>query len=455
LREEEKADMKITRRNALKSGLLIGGLGLGGKLAKADGSYIDTCPVNCDTYFDELETYIPGQEPLGSEEMRITFLGTWYAERISQACNSIFVELGNGDNFVFDFGPGVLAKYNAMGIPQSKLNKVFLTHLHADHMTELGMLYGFGSSYGRMQPLYVWGQKPSGIPDPYDPSHTYDDGVKAYCHNLREAFRWHTESQSFLATELVSGSWTPPSWAPQDKVDSYDLVPFELDWTLNPGIAYNDNDHGVTITHFPSVHCRAGSMAYKLAWNGLSMIFTGDTKPNWYAIQQANGVDVLIHEMTTSPEVWTECLTGLTPSDGTAWTNALAATTAVQQSSHTVDKAFGYVLSQIAKHPSKAPRLAVATHFPASDSTIRPSLANVRAWYPKGNVIVALDLTVLIVSKEKIDVRRAVVPEFTWPLIVNSPSGTTAPAKYSTPTMQLDPTQLANTIDSSVYGPEV
>jgi ribonuclease Z len=456
LRDKEEALMNITRRAALKSGLLIGGLALEGEMAQAsrDG-YINSCPDNCDTYFDELRPYYPGKETLGANEMRITFLGTWFAERFSQACNSIFVELGNGENFVFDCGAGVLTKYNAMGIPQSKLNKIFLTHLHADHMNELSMLYAFGSSWGRMQPLYVWGPSRSGIKDPS--GNTYNDGTADYCANIHDAFIWHTQSQSFLPTQIEG--WTPPSWAPQNEVDSYDLVPFELNWNANPGsittaggTAYDYN--GVTINYFPSVHNRAGAIAYKLMWNGLSMIFTGDTKPNKYLIYQANGVDLLIHEMTTSPVVWTEKMSGLKPGDP-GWDAALAGTTAVQLSSHTVDKAFGYVLSQIATPPSKAPRLTIATHYPASDETIGPSLRNVRYWYPQGNIIIALDLMVVVVSPEKIDVRRAVVPEFAWPLIVRIPSGTTAAPEYPTPTYQLDPTQLSHTIDQSVYGPEL
>jgi ribonuclease Z len=439
----------------LKSGLLIGGLALNGKLAQGSpGEYINTCPDNCDTYFDELATYIPGTETLGTKEMRITFLGTWFAERVSQACNSIFVELGNGDNFVFDCGAGVLAKYNAMGIPQSKLTKVFLTHLHADHMNELSMLYAFGSSYGRMQPLYVWGPSRSGIKDPS--GNTYNDGLADYCANIHDAFIWHTQSQSFLATQVEG--WTPPSWAPPDKVDSYDLVPFELKWDANPGsittaggTAYDYN--GVTINYFPSVHNRAGAIAYKLMWNGLSMIFTGDTKPNKYLIHQAKGVDVLIHEMTTSPFVWAEHFSGLKPGEP-GWDKILAGTKAVQLSSHTVDLAFGYVLSQIAKPPSKAPRLAIATHFPASDDTIGPSLQYVRSWYPHGSVIVALDLMVVNVSAQDIEVRRALVPEFAWPPIVQIPAGTTKPPEYPTAIYQLDPTQLLNTIDPSVYDPD-
>ena len=84
--------------------------------------------------------------------------------------------------------------------------------------------------------------------------------------------------------------------------DAYALVPIELNWTKygkTPGdnIAYYNPATRVKITHFPVIHCRKGSVGYKLEWNGLSMIYTGDTKPEYHSVQQAAGVNVFIHEM--------------------------------------------------------------------------------------------------------------------------------------------------------------
>jgi len=50
----------------------------------------------------------PG-EPLPADEMRVTVFGTgWGFVRPGQADQSIFVELGNGDSFVFDLGESSL-----------------------------------------------------------------------------------------------------------------------------------------------------------------------------------------------------------------------------------------------------------------------------------------------------------------------------------------------------------
>jgi hypothetical protein len=49
--------------------------------------------------------------------------------RPGQMNTSIFIELGNGDNFMFDLGVGSVANYIAAGLALNQLDKIFLTHL--------------------------------------------------------------------------------------------------------------------------------------------------------------------------------------------------------------------------------------------------------------------------------------------------------------------------------------
>ncbi len=86
------------------------------------------------------EMFIPGEEKVENGEMRVTVLGSgnpWVTR--GQAAPSILVEVGNAerDLLVFDLGSGSLANYASLKLPVNKLNKVFLTHLHADHMGDL------------------------------------------------------------------------------------------------------------------------------------------------------------------------------------------------------------------------------------------------------------------------------------------------------------------------------
>lgn len=440
---------KISRRDVLKlSGTAVGSLALGTRTAAA-WNELSPPPglTQQNTLYKSLKHFYPGEQ-LDTHEMRISFLGTSPLLRRAQEGSSVFVELGNGDSFVFDCGSGVMANYAAMQIEMSKMRKVFLTHLHGDHTSDLTHLYCFGPQQDGKSPLYIWGPSASGVEDPTIPGKYYDDGTLNFAYHFREMNRWHTESQSFVATQWKDANGDGVG-------DGYDIIATELNWMTGTKRTWNTNDpypeadpgpydctepvggiayeqNGVRISFFPAIHDRNGSISYKLEWldEGLSMIFSGDTRPNGfmvdYATNGSSGVDVLIHEMVVPPDVWS------VRQGGTADPNGLGVVTAaaVQENSHTPQKALGYILNETLKR-SKAPRLAVATHFQATDDTIRPALDDIHSWY-SGPVTVATDLMVINVSQSKILQRSAVVSDYAWTPPVADPrakNGTVVP-KY-------------------------
>jgi ribonuclease Z len=367
---------------------------------------------------DPLPVFVPGT-PLLPDQMRISLLGTSFLPRVAQQCNSVFVELGNGDDFVFDFGSGVSSKYVAMGIPYSRQTRVFLTHLHGDHTSDLVTLYCFGPAQDRKTPLHVYG--PSG--------RNSAEGTKAFCRDLYKMTRWHREAFSFLSTGLVNGE------------DGYQLVAHELPY-MKTGVAYRAN--GVTIRHFPAVHDRDGSISYRLDWNGLSMVFSGDTKPNEYILDNARGVDVLIHEMVVPPEVWAAKNSGLQEGDD-GWDQAVALAKEVQDSSHTPELALGYILEQT------RPRLGVATHFQANDDTVGPAIEAVRAWYD-GPFVIAVDGVVVTVSKAAISAAVTDFDRFAWyPKPKMYDPAALAPPRYDGPYAQLNDELLDHVIPPDVF----
>ena len=431
----------ISRRDALKLyGAAVGGLTLAGTASAWDELSPPDGLTQKNSRFQSLKQMRP-DEPLGAREMRISFMGTSVIERRAQQRSSVFVELGNGECFVFDCGSGVVSNYVAMGIPWSKMSKVFLTHLHGDHTSDLTHVYCFGPQGDRKFPLYVWGPGPSGVPNPdyyaddpelepeFKPEY-FDDGTINFCRHFREMNRWHTESQSFVPTRFKGSPG-----------DGYDLFATELDWSKGgrrqwrtrntlespsdlgegqdePWTAYRNQAKGVRVSFFPVVHGRNGSVGYRLDWwtVGLSMIFTGDTKPSWRLVQEAGAgarpLDVLISEVVVDPEVWVVRQTGKTPADGDVYYGGLRNAQAVQENSHTPQKAFGYLLHEL-DASRRAPRLAVATHFQATDDTIAAALADIRAWYA-GPVTFASDLMVIRATPESVVPYRAVVSDYSW-----------------------------------------
>lgn len=402
------------------------------------------------SYFQSLPEFDP-LTPLQEDEMRISFLGsTIPPPRRAQAEMSIFVEVGwipdpsdpvyggrARDQFVFDCGSGVSGNYNAMKIGFRRMDKVFINHLHADHMTDLCHIYAFGPSGDRKSPLYVFGPGPSGVESPEGSGIFYEDGTKKFCENLRKALRWHSESFAFQSSSYAS--FDPPtqeSWGlpviplpveDDSANDANAIIPIELDWTRSgvqpdDNIAYHNSETGVKISHFPVIHCRKGAIGYKLEWNDMSMIYTSDTKPETNSVHQAcnggKGVDVFIHEMIVPPEVWALKSMGLEESPAETdpiyetFQRTVHAATSIQNSSHTPQGAFGYIMSQI----DPPPRLTVATHFPVADDTIASALESVRAHCPDvrmgDDLTWSFDLMVLRVFPDRIEQVRAVVSDF-------------------------------------------
>ena len=74
-------------------------------------------------------TFFPGMEDLGADEMRISFVGSSPVPPTrSQAGTAIMVELGNGKRFFFDLGPGCLRNIVALQVPLQMVNDIFITH---------------------------------------------------------------------------------------------------------------------------------------------------------------------------------------------------------------------------------------------------------------------------------------------------------------------------------------
>ncbi len=420
------------------------------------------------TYFRNLPPFNP-LTPLSNNEMRITFMGSMIPlpVRKAQAEMSVFVEVGWSndpsdrvyggratDQFIFDCGAGVSANYAAAVVGFRRMDKVFINHLHGDHMNDLTHIYTFGPSGDRKSPLYVWGSKPSGVESPAGSGIFYDDGTSNFCANLRSALRWHSESFSFQTTRYTNYvAPTMASWGlPHDPVpvgddsadDAYAMVPIELDWT-QVGVAYSNSATRVKISHFPVIHARKGSMGYKVEWQtpegtNLTMIYTSDTKPETNSVYQAinggKGVDVFIHEMVVPPSVWTYKNMGLNAPPATnsplypIYLSGVQTLTSVQNSSHTPQGAFGYLLSLI----KPKPRLTVATHFPVADDTVASALQSVQAHtnvVMGSDLVWSFDLMVLRVFPDRIEQRRAVVSDYCFNPPVQLSTNATIIPKYN------------------------
>lgn len=314
----------------------------------------------------------PGEEPPGAGEIRVTVLGSGdpFVKK-SQASASLLIEVGNEDHdfFFFDLGSGALANFNGLGLPVTATSKVFLTHLHADHVGDVPTLLWSLAKAGRRDPVEVWG--PAGETRPL--------GTRAYTELLQAAHAWDMESLNGHPGQ--SGARTITTEVPYDK----------------PATVYERN--GVTISSFPVIHILNGAVGYRLDFDGRSVVFSGDTRPTNTVIAGCDGADLLIHETFPTAAVLAQ-KAGM----------PLPVAEMIVNGAHTSPSMAGLVFERAGA------RMSAMWHLVVDHDTVGPVYAEMRTKHD-GPVVISQDLTVFDITKEAIVVRQRILDPTAWPVV--------------------------------------
>ncbi len=332
---------------------------------------ITETPVIGDPHKIYSKNYFPGTEELAENEIRLTFLGTGmpFPTR-NQAASGVLMEFGNGDILMFDVGSGTVANFNSMKISPAYLTKFFITHLHTDHQGDLDMFWAQGIPFGRVLPMQVWG--------PTGEGHAL--GTQAYVDGILAANYWDLKSREGAA---------PTSGA--------EIITHEFDWAETQVVYEEDN---ITVTSFPAIHGMAGAVSYRIDWNDISIVYSGDTKINNFMIENGQNVDLLIHEAFMPAEILSE-------KTGMALENAMIIVNEI----HTPPKAAGVVFELT------QPTMAVMYHTWVTEETITPLFEDLRIPY-LGPVTLAQDFTVFNLTPDSIVIRQALVDDAPWPIVL-------------------------------------
>jgi ribonuclease Z len=337
---------------------------------------LTTTPVVGDPAHKRPQVFVPGTEELATGEIRVTVLGSgdpWI--RRSQASGSLLIEVGNPerDFFFFDLGSGSLANFNALSLPVESTTKVFLSHLHADHIGDIPGLLGSLAKAGRVDPVEIWG---GANEDP-------DLGLTAFVDHMGKAMAWDTAS--------VRG--VRPS-------TGFSMVGHEIPFD-HPENVYERN--GVTVSCFPAIHGLSGALGYTVTYAGLKVVFSGDTRPCRHVVDAAVGADLLIHECFQSPAVYARA-TGL----------PLETALNITRLAHTVPDQMGKILDLT------QPRMGALWHLDVTPG-VDGVFDEVSAHY-NGPVTVTQDFTVFNVTSDAVVARQAKVNDAAPP--VHGPSQT-------------------------------
>ncbi|MBT5242137.1 MAG: MBL fold metallo-hydrolase [Rhodospirillaceae bacterium] len=201
--------------------------------------------------------------------LKATILGSGYVEPLPDKYGaSILVEAGS-ETLLFDVGRGTTIRLNQIPVGFDVVDKVFLTHLHSDHVVGLPDLYLTGWVLGRRDtPLHLWGPT----------------GTAHMARHLVDAFDFDITIR-------------------RDKHTRYAAAGATIDATnFTEGVVYEAN--GVIVTAFTVDHGPVQpAFGFRVDYAGRSLAISGDTRPSDNLIAHTRDVDVLFHE-AFAPEAY-------------------------------------------------------------------------------------------------------------------------------------------------------
>ena len=197
-------------------------------------------------------------------DMKVTLVGSGGGPNIylDRSGPSILVEAGD-ERLLFDCGRGTTIRLTQLGVPLNEVIKVFLTHLHSDHVVGLSdlLLTPWATTHAedrRETPLEVWGPT----------------GTKNMMSHLQQAYSFDIDGRiSRLSPEGIA-------------VHNHEI---------EEGVIFERG--GVMVTAFLVDHgSNAPAFGYRVDYDGNAVALSGDTRFSENLIRFSEGVDVLIHE---------------------------------------------------------------------------------------------------------------------------------------------------------------
>ena len=259
-------------------------------------------------------------QAVSSDLLKVVLLGTASGPLVNlqQFGASTLIEAGS-IRLLFDCGRGATQRLAQVGVPLGSVSRLFLTHLHSDHVIQIPdlLLTGWAGGGARRVPFEVWG--PAGTVDMMD--------------HMQQAFAFEIHMRRDV-DEKIPGEGI--------KVLSHDI---------KQGIVFDEA--GVKVTAFLVDHGPVEpAFGYRVDYRGYSVALSGDTRPSENLIRFAQGVDVLIHEVLDPDLVRARAIVP----------NREAIEAVIAH--HTTPEQAGEVFSRV------KPRLAVYSHAPNTEAVM-------------------------------------------------------------------------------------
>lgn len=216
------------------------------------------------------------QLPISDDALRVLLCGTSSPLPVRQSAKACALVVAGSRIFIVDIGPESTKNLALWRIPSTRVEAVFLTHFHSDHIGALGDLNMQIWAQGRSRPLDVYG--PMGVDqvvDGFNLAYSFD---RHYRHAL------HSHGDDMLPEEAAVMIAHPADFVQPGEVPSG-----------RTQVVYDQG--GVMVTAIEADHRPVSpAFAYRFDYKGRSVVITGDTVFNAGLARAARGADVLVSE---------------------------------------------------------------------------------------------------------------------------------------------------------------
>jgi ribonuclease Z len=209
-------------------------------------------------------------QAVAPDGLRVVLCGTSGPLPVRDRAKACVAVQAGGALYLVDAGPESTENLLAWRMPMATARAVFLTHLHSDHMGEVGEFNMQTWVAGRPGPLVLVG--PPGV------EHVAAGFNEAYGpdHGFRNAHHEHGAVKLPIASGLLKAQAVPPPAS---------------------GTAVVWRENGLTVTAIVVHHDPVSpAYGYRFDYKGRSVVISGDTRKWPPLAEAAKGADVLIHE---------------------------------------------------------------------------------------------------------------------------------------------------------------
>ncbi|KMK76394.1 ribonuclease Z [Alkalihalobacillus pseudalcaliphilus] len=210
----------------------------------------------------------------------------------------------NGPQWLFDCGEATQHQILQTPISLTKIEKIFISHLHGDHIFGLPGLIGSRSFQGATTELIVYG--PKGIEEFVTQSLKISQTYLKYPINFIEVTEEKTLfHENGIKVEAFPLDHVMPSFAyklTEDDKQGELLVNKLQEFDIQPGPIYQKikNQEAITLADGTNLDVRQFVGPSK---KGRTVIVAGDTRPKTELIDFSKHADLLIHEATFRSEL--------------------------------------------------------------------------------------------------------------------------------------------------------